>query len=78
MDIKIKGLSYDILIEALNQARDGRLHIYPNYTIKEPNVDVKAHAPKMITKTIPGDYIGPYRSGVKTFKNYKKQVVVRL
>ena len=60
MDIKIKGLSYDILIEALNQARDGRLHILSKLTdtIKEPNVDVKAHAPKMITKTIPGDYIG--------------------
>ncbi len=60
MDIKIKGLSYDILIEALNQAKDGRLHILSKLTdtIKKPNTDVKAHAPKMITRTIPGDYIG--------------------
>ena len=60
MDIKIKGLSYEILIEALNQAKDGRLHILEKLTdtIKVPNGDVKAHAPKMITKTIPGDYIG--------------------
>ncbi len=60
MDIKIKGLSYDILIKALNQAKDGRLHILSKLTdtIKAPNADVKAHAPKMITRTIPGDYIG--------------------
>ena len=60
MDIKIKGLSYDILIEALNQAKDGRLHILSKLTdtISAPNADVKAHAPKMITRTIPGDYIG--------------------
>jgi len=60
MDIKIKGLSYDILIEALNQAKDGRLHILTKLTdtIDAPNSDVKAHAPKMITRTIPGDYIG--------------------
>ena len=60
MDIKIKGLSYEILIEALNQAKDGRLHILEKLTdtIKVPNGDVKAHAPKMITRRIPGDYIG--------------------
>ena len=60
MDIKIKGLSYEILIEALNQAKDGRIHILEKLTdtIKVPNGDVKAHAPKMITRRIPGDYIG--------------------
>jgi len=60
MDIKIKGLSYEILIEALNQAKDGRLHILEKLTdtIKAPNSDVKSHAPKMITRRIPGDYIG--------------------
>ena len=60
MDIKIKGLSYDILVKALNQAKDGRLHILSKMTetIKEPSSDVKAHAPKMVTRTIPGDYIG--------------------
>ena len=60
MDIKIKGLSYDILVKALNQAKDGRLHILSKLTdtIDKPNADVKPHAPKMVTRTIPGDYIG--------------------
>ncbi|WP_298512305.1 polyribonucleotide nucleotidyltransferase [uncultured Kordia sp.] len=60
MDIKVKGLSYEILVNALKQARDGRLHILSKLTdtIEAPNEDVKAHAPKMITRTIPGDYIG--------------------
>ncbi|AXT58248.1 polyribonucleotide nucleotidyltransferase [Aquimarina sp. AD1] len=60
MDIKVKGLSYEILVNALNQARDGRLHILEKLTdtIETPNNDVKAHAPKMVTRTIPGEYIG--------------------
>ncbi|WP_378182927.1 polyribonucleotide nucleotidyltransferase [Aquimarina sp. SS2-1] len=60
MDIKVKGLSYEILVNALKQARDGRLHILEKLTdtIATPNADVKAHAPKMVTRTIPGEYIG--------------------
>ncbi|MCK5638001.1 MAG: polyribonucleotide nucleotidyltransferase, partial [Flavobacteriaceae bacterium] len=60
MDIKVKGLSYEILVNALKQARDGRLHILGKITdtIATPNEDVKAHAPKMVTRTIPGEYIG--------------------
>ncbi len=60
MDIKVKGLSYEILVKALKQARDGRLHILSKLTdtIAEPNADVKPHAPKMVFTTIPGDYIG--------------------
>ena len=60
MDIKIKGLSYEILVKALKQARDGRLHILNKLTetIAEPNENVKAHSPKIITRRIPGDYIG--------------------
>ena len=60
MDIKVKGLPYEILINALNQARDGRLHILEKLTdtISQPNTDVKTHAPKMVTRTIPGEYIG--------------------
>jgi polyribonucleotide nucleotidyltransferase len=60
MDIKVKGLSYEILVKALQQAKDGRLHILSKLTdtIDAPNADVKAHAPKMVTTTIPGDYIG--------------------
>ncbi|MDY8138824.1 polyribonucleotide nucleotidyltransferase [Aquimarina sp. 2201CG5-10] len=60
MDIKVKGLSYEILVNALKQAADGRLHILEKLTdtIATPNADVKPHAPKMVTRTIPGDYIG--------------------
>lgn len=60
MDIKIKGLSYEILIKALKQARDGRMHILGKLTdaIAAPNPDVKAHAPKMVTRIIPNEFIG--------------------
>jgi polyribonucleotide nucleotidyltransferase len=60
MDIKIDGLRYDIMEQALNQARDGRMHILGKITetIATPREDVKAHAPKIITRTIPGQYIG--------------------
>ncbi|ASV31184.1 polyribonucleotide nucleotidyltransferase [Maribacter cobaltidurans] len=60
MDIKVKGLSYEILVKALKQARDGRLHILEKLTdtISAPNADVKAHAPKMVTRIIPNEFIG--------------------
>lgn len=60
MDIKVKGLSYEILVKALKQAADGRLHILGKLTdaIAQPNPDVKPHAPKMVTVTIPNEYIG--------------------
>ena len=60
MDIKIKGLRFDIMTQALNQARDGRLHILKHLvdTIATPNDDVKTHAPKMITRRIPNEFIG--------------------
>ena len=60
MDIKIKGLSYEILVNALKQARDGRLHILNKMseTIEKPNADVKSHSPKMVKVTIDGDFIG--------------------
>ncbi|MGB5362950.1 MAG: polyribonucleotide nucleotidyltransferase, partial [Aureibaculum sp.] len=60
MDIKIKGLSYEILVNALKQARNGRLHILEKITdtIAQPNADVKSHAPKMVTRTIPNEFIG--------------------
>ena len=60
MDIKIKGLPYDILIQALKQARDGRMHILEklNETINTPAEDVKEHAPKMVMRTIPNEFIG--------------------
>jgi len=60
MDIKIKGLRFDIMTQALNQARDGRLHILKHLTdtIKTPNNQVKDHAPKMIYRRIANEYIG--------------------
>ncbi|MDB2314095.1 polyribonucleotide nucleotidyltransferase [Flavobacteriaceae bacterium] len=60
MDIKIKGLSYEILVKALKQAREGRLHILEKLveTIDQPNESVKAHAPKMINRRIPNEFIG--------------------
>ncbi|HAI18162.1 MAG TPA: polyribonucleotide nucleotidyltransferase [Xanthomarina gelatinilytica] len=60
MDIKVKGLSYEILVKALKQARERRLHILDKLveTIAQPNADVKAHAPKMITRRIPNEFIG--------------------
>ena len=60
MDIKVKGLSYEILVKALKQARNGRLHILEKLTdtIATPNADVKGHAPKMVTRRIPNEFIG--------------------
>jgi len=60
MDIKVKGLSYEILVKALKQARDGRLHILEKLvdTIADPRPDVKPHAPKMVTTVIPNEFIG--------------------
>ena len=60
MDIKIKGLSYEILEKALEQARVGRIEILNemNKTIDKPSSSVKPHAPKMVKMIIDGDYIG--------------------
>jgi polyribonucleotide nucleotidyltransferase len=60
MDIKIDGLRYDIMEQALEQAREGRLHILGKITetIATPRAEVKPKAPKIITRTIPGAFIG--------------------
>ncbi len=60
MDIKVKGLSYEILVKALMQAKDGRLHILEKLidTIAAPRPEVKPYAPKIITRIIPGEFIG--------------------
>ena len=60
MDIKIKGLSYEILEKALEQAKDGRLKILNEMTktIEKPSDEVKEHAPKMVKIEIDGSYIG--------------------
>ena len=60
MDIKIQGLSYDILEKALNQAKDGRLHILEKITdtIKEPRLELKPQTPKIIILEVPKSTIG--------------------
>jgi polyribonucleotide nucleotidyltransferase len=62
MDIKVKGLSYEILVNALKQASAGRLHILSKLieTIAAPKAEVKSYAPKMITARIPNEYIGAF------------------
>ena len=75
MDIKIKGLSYEILTKALNQAKDGRLHILKNMskTISQYNNSVKSHAPKMVTLRIPNEFIGAVIGpGGKTIQEMQK------
>ena len=60
MDIKVDGLSYEILERALNQAKEGRMHILDKIaeTIAEPRADLKEHAPRIETMTIPKEFIG--------------------
>ena len=60
MDIKCDGLSYEILEKALNQAREGRLHILGkiNETIPAAREDYKPHVPRIVTMTIPKELIG--------------------
>ncbi len=60
MDLKINGLSYEVLTQALLQAKDGRLHILNEMkkTIAEPNADMKPHAPRIVSLTIDKEFIG--------------------
>ena len=60
MDIKIGGLSFDIIEKALNQAKAGRLHILGKMTevIAKPNADLKPHAPRAHTIIIERELIG--------------------
>jgi polyribonucleotide nucleotidyltransferase len=60
MDLKINGLSYDILTAALNQAKDGRLHILGEMkkTIAIPREDYKPHAPRIVMIKIDKEFIG--------------------
>ena len=60
MDIKVDGLSYEVLAKALEQARQGRLHILDKLveTIAEPREDYKPFVPRIVQITIPQDFIG--------------------
>ena len=60
MDIKVEGLSYEILSQALEQAKNGRLHILDKIseTMSAPNPDYKPHTPRIERIEIPKDMIG--------------------
>jgi polyribonucleotide nucleotidyltransferase len=60
MDIKVKGLSMQVMREALEQARQGRLHILGEIvkTMDKPREDYKPHAPRMVSFEVPTDVIG--------------------
>ena len=60
MDIKVDGLSYEILETALLQAKEGRIHIMGKIleTIAEPREDLKPHAPRIVVMFIPKEMIG--------------------
>ncbi len=60
MDIKVEGLSFEVLAKALDQAKKGRLHILDimEETIAEPRPELKPHAPRIEMLTIPKDMIG--------------------
>jgi len=60
MDLKINGLSYEVLTQALLQAKEGRLHILGEMskTLAAPNEDLKPHAPRIVSLSIDKEFIG--------------------
>ena len=60
MDIKVDGLQYEFLEQALAQAKEGREHIMGEMmkTISEPREDFKPNVPRLVQITIPGEFIG--------------------
>lgn len=60
MDIKVDGLPYEVLIEALEQAKAGRLHILGKITetIAEPRAELKPSAPRVESFRVPNEAIG--------------------
>ena len=60
MDIKIQGISFEIMEKALHQAKEGRLHILEkmNEVIKEPNANLSEYAPRLISMKVETDQIG--------------------
>ncbi|QQR87374.1 MAG: polyribonucleotide nucleotidyltransferase [Flavobacteriales bacterium] len=61
MDMKVDGLPYEVLAQALEQARQGRMHILGEMlkTIETPRADYKPHAPRIVTFDVPKESIGP-------------------
>jgi polyribonucleotide nucleotidyltransferase len=60
MDLKIDGLPYETLMNALHQSKEGRLHILSKITetLAQPNADYKPHAPRIISFKIDKEFIG--------------------
>jgi polyribonucleotide nucleotidyltransferase len=60
MDLKINGLRWEVLTNALNQAKEARLHILNEMkkTIEAPREDYKPHAPRIVSVTIDKEFIG--------------------
>jgi len=81
MDIKIDGLSYDILSEALQQAKDGRIHILNemNKSINKHRDNLSVHAPKIGQISMPTDMIGAFIGpGGKNIKALAEQYEVEI
>ena len=76
MDIKVDGLSYDVLAKALEQARQGRLHIMGEMmkTISEPREDYKPFVPRIKQIEIESDFIGAViGKGGETIQKIQKE-----
>lgn len=76
MDIKVDGLPYEVLEQALAQAKEGREHIMGEIlkTISEPRADFKPNVPRIIQIVIPGDFIGAViGKGGETIQGIQKE-----
>jgi polyribonucleotide nucleotidyltransferase len=60
MDLKVHGLAYEVMEQALEQAKQGRAHILNEMMkeMSEPRAEFKAHAPRLVQLTIPREFIG--------------------
>jgi polyribonucleotide nucleotidyltransferase len=82
MDLKVEGLTYAVLKEALNQAKEGRLHILGEMkkAIEAPRADLKPHAPRaqtlIIEKEMIGAVIGPGGKIIQDIQNTTGATVV--
>ncbi|MBO7545031.1 MAG: polyribonucleotide nucleotidyltransferase [Bacteroidales bacterium] len=76
MDIKVDGLSYDVLEKALAQAKEGRMHIMGEMlkTLPEPREDYKPHVPRIVQIEIPSEFIGAViGKGGETIQGLQKE-----
>lgn len=76
MDIKVDGLSYEVLAKALEQAKQGRMHILGKIleTIPEPRANYKPFVPRIVQITIPQEFIGAVIGpGGKVIQEIQKQ-----